>query len=102
MENLNIDNKYINNEKQGVIKENTKFDEKDTEEQEIKKKLNDLLSKISIDLMFCSIACHKTFNGAFLNGEHPADFFPRETVFDISVEILRQCRYDWKDFGTKT
>ena len=36
MENLNIDNKYINNEKQGVIKENTKFDEKDTEEQEIK------------------------------------------------------------------
>ena len=46
MENLNIDNKYINNEKQGVIKENTKFDEKDTEEQEIKKKLNDLLSKI--------------------------------------------------------
>lgn len=32
--------------KQEIIKENTKFDEKDTEEQEIKKKLNDLLSKI--------------------------------------------------------
>ena len=27
MENLNIDNKYINNEKQGVIKENSKFEE---------------------------------------------------------------------------
>ena len=46
MENINIDNKPINNEEQEIIKENTKFDEKDTEEQEIKKKLNDLLSKI--------------------------------------------------------
>ena len=46
MENINIYNKPINNEEQEIIKENTKFDEKDTEEQEIKKKLNDLLSKI--------------------------------------------------------
>ena len=36
MENINIDNKPINNEEQEIIKENTKFDEKDTEEQEIK------------------------------------------------------------------
>jgi hypothetical protein len=44
--------------------------------------------------MFCSIACHKTFNGAFLDGKHPAVFVPPKTVFDISVEILSQCRYD--------
>ena len=30
MENINIDNKPINNEEQEIIKENTKFDEKDT------------------------------------------------------------------------
>ena len=46
MENINIDNQLINNEKLNVLEEKTKFYEKDTEEQEIKKKLNYLLSKI--------------------------------------------------------
>lgn len=50
---------------------------------------NNLLLKISIDLMFCLIVCYKIFNGVFLNGEYFVDFFLWEIVFDILVEILR-------------
>jgi len=43
--------------------------------------------------MFCSIACHKTFNGSAEPVAIHVEFKPAKSSY-ISVEILKQSRYD--------